>query len=764
MGFSELKSSSMKTKAIACFILSLFWNGYLEAQVMHPEAGKVFVDDEVPRIDIQIDESSLEAIFDDLGSYDEYKARFIFSSSTVQDTVENVGFRLRGNTSRGANKKSYKISFNTFEPGREYRGLEKMNINGEHNDPSIIRSKMCWDIYGAVGVPASRSNHVSLYVNGNYYGLYTNVEHIDEEFVKKRFTDGSGNLWKCLYPATLEYLGFSPELYKQEAQGRRIYDLKTNKTQDDYSKLAHFIDVINNYQDDQLKCELERIFDVDNYLKVIALDVLTGNWDGYIPNKNNFYLYHDPCTNKINFINYDLDNTFGIDWFGTDWATTDMYDWASYGFGNEDRPLYNRIMNVPEYRDRYSFYMQQIVDEFFNPQILHNYLDEKLALIQSFRVDDPVAGLDYGWSYQDFLDSYEERLGDHVKKGMKEYVEDRVNHIQSTVENNNIFPSVIKIDVDWSPTSVQFNIDGQDDGTVTEIKFFYSFDGVNWNEEVLDVTAEGDAIYNHQVVEEGIMIYYTEITDELGQSRFYPLCQDATERIGYLDTPNFVINELVANNISIKKDDFDEYEDWIELFNATGTVLPVGRFYLTDDPEEPNKWLLPNTALSPNQYLVIWADGDTNQGDRHANFGLKKSGEYVGLYDSKDNHFALIQEIEFPALDADESYARLPNGSGDFVKEPYPTFGYNNDLASGIEVTQYTKLNISPNPSTDFITIDTDLNLNNFNIECVNESGVKYSLKANGNTITTKELPSGIYFLLIQNKEVIHSKKFIIQN
>ena len=95
------------------------------------------------------------------------------------------------------------MSFNTFYGGRKFHGVEKMNINGEHNDPSIIRSKISFDLFKNAVVPAPRSNHVELYINDEYKGLYINVEHIDEEFVESRFGNKTGNLYKCLYPATL---------------------------------------------------------------------------------------------------------------------------------------------------------------------------------------------------------------------------------------------------------------------------------------------------------------------------------------------------------------------------------------------------------------------------------------------------------------------------------------------------------------------------------------------------------------------------------
>ena len=221
-----------KLKSLTRFLLlliSFFGGVHLVAQPNFPDAGEVFRDDVVARVDIIINPDTLEWIYDNPWSNTEFHAVFVFSNGTVNDTVENVGFRLRGNTSRVAAKKSFKVSFNTFLSGRKFYGLEKMNLNGEHNDPVVSRSKVCWDLLRAFDIPASRSNHVRVFINQEYYGLYVNVEHIDEEFVDSRFGNQDGNLYKCLWPADLDYLGTDPDLYKiqqgvclenQQAAGR----------------------------------------------------------------------------------------------------------------------------------------------------------------------------------------------------------------------------------------------------------------------------------------------------------------------------------------------------------------------------------------------------------------------------------------------------------------------------------------------------------------------------------------------------------------
>ena len=156
----------------------------------------VYDDTTMATIQIEISTEALEYIYDNVDSDSMHVASVNFSNYWIDQSLDSVGFRLRGNTSRQADKKSFKLDFNHFQRGRDFYGIEKLNLNGEHNDPSIIRSKLSWDIFEDIGMPATRASHAKVYINGQYYGLYISVEHIDENFLERHYADDSGNLWK----------------------------------------------------------------------------------------------------------------------------------------------------------------------------------------------------------------------------------------------------------------------------------------------------------------------------------------------------------------------------------------------------------------------------------------------------------------------------------------------------------------------------------------------------------------------------------------
>ncbi len=307
----------------------LFWTTTFFAQASYTETEKLYDDTQVALIEIEVAPEAVDYMFSHPDSDSLHLCKVHFKNKYFDETIDSVGIRIRGNTSRDARKKSFKLSINGFVRGRTFHGVDKINLNGEHNDPSIIRSKLCWDLFQSIGMKASHASHVAVYINDKYYGLYISVEHIDDEFLKKNFQDPSGNLWKCLWPADLLYKGDDPDLYKERIGDRRIYDLRSNEDEDDYSQLARLIKVINLTPFSAFPDSLEKILNVYEAIKYFAVNILVGSWDDYRFLKNNYYLYYEPLTKKFHWIPYDYDNTFGIDWFGYDWSTIDPYDYPT---------------------------------------------------------------------------------------------------------------------------------------------------------------------------------------------------------------------------------------------------------------------------------------------------------------------------------------------------------------------------------------------------------------------------------------------------
>lgn len=697
---------NIKSLILFSFFIFNFFNAI--SQPAFPPNAPLFDSSAVARVDIFINPDTLDWIYENVESDIEFHADFTFNNGTINESVEDVGFRLRGNTSRYSQKKSFKVSFNAFFPGRKFYGIEKMNLNGEHNDPSIIRARLCWEWLRLFNVPAPRSTHVEVYINGNYYGLYIMVEHVDEEFIDSRFGNNDGNLYLCLWPADLGYLGNDPDLYKFAVGDRRAYELKNNTQLDDYSDFAHFVDVLNNTPASQLACELEKVFNLQDYLKIIALDIFTGNWDGYIYNKNNFYLYHNTETGKFEYIPYDLDNTFGIDWFDRDWGTRNIYDWEQHG--SEVRPLYTRLLDVPELRAQYTYYFNQLLERMQDEDSLFAYITGIRNMISPYVVNDPYHSLDYGYSYQDFLNSYDIALGQHVKYGLKPYLTTRTASALQQVEEADMDPAINYIESSRAIPGKEYWVRAyvEDEDPAPSVRLYYR---INWGmAEYIPMVDDGE----HHDREAGDRIYggvlppfqfnqtlswQVTAIDSYNHASTLP-CSPAVVSFYPSSDPQLFINEFMASNNTTIADEYGDYDDWVEIYNADDEAVWLGDKYLADNLSNPDKWPLPDYTLQPGSFLLVWADEETDEGPFHASFKLDADGEELGIFDNETTGYFLIDSVTWGMQDSDTSFGRQTDGSTAWINFTSPTPGYSNnasDIPEG-DLHPGSNLVVFPNP------------------------------------------------------------------
>lgn len=127
-----------------------------------------------------------------------------------------------------------------------------------------------------------------------------------------------------------------------------------------------------------------------------------------------------------------------------------------------------------------------------------------------------------------------------------------------------------------------------------------------------------------------------------------------------------VISEILASNDRTIDDQDGDDSDFIELYNAGDEDMSLNRYYLTDDPEDLQKWRFPDVDLAVGQYLVVFASGkDRNASDSelHTNFRLTTSGEYLALVEPDGQAVAYEYSPAFPQQVEDVSYG-IPTGIG----------------------------------------------------------------------------------------------------
>jgi hypothetical protein len=141
------------------------------------------------------------------------------------------------------------------------------------------------------------------------------------------------------------------------------------------------------------------------------------------------------------------------------------------------------------------------------------------------------------------------------------------------------------------------------------------------------------------------------------------------------------INEFMADNDNTVADPEGDYDDWIEVYNGGSGMVDIGGLYITDDLDEPDKYLIPDsqpdsTTVFPGGHLILWADKDTEDGVLHLNIKLSKDGEQIGLFNP--DGLSVIDTITFEEQSSDISFGRYPDGEQFWGDMETPTPGQQN--------------------------------------------------------------------------------------
>jgi hypothetical protein len=136
--------------------------------------------------------------------------------------------------------------------------------------------------------------------------------------------------------------------------------------------------------------------------------------------------------------------------------------------------------------------------------------------------------------------------------------------------------------------------------------------------------------------------------------------------------PSVVVNEVLVQNATVNVDEQGEREPWIELYNAGASAVTLTGLVLADNDALQAAFLLPAETLAPGAFLLIFADGERGEGERHTTDGfvLTTVDEVVALGDVCGSVF---QVLPLAGGDVDVSVGLAPDGNLDGVGPRTPT-------------------------------------------------------------------------------------------
>jgi spore coat protein CotH len=300
-------------------------------------ADDLFNDQVLQRIDLYVNTRDWYWLRARYQSNDYYPANMKWNGTTVT----NVGIRSRGTGSRSSTKPAIRVDFSHYATGRTFLGLNAIDLNNGWQDPSNVREVLTMKFYRAMGLSAPRMAPAALYVNNEYFGLYSIVEEIDEAFLARVFGESSGYLfeYKWTYPYHFEYLGTDLTAY------RTLYEPRTHVYESDgalYSPVEVMTRTISDASDENFVAAVSERLDLLTFVRLVAAqaviaecDGLTGNWG-----VNNNYLYRFNGRTLHQYLPWDASSSFHA------------LDYPLHA-GHDESVLMSRVMKLSEQRAWY---------------------------------------------------------------------------------------------------------------------------------------------------------------------------------------------------------------------------------------------------------------------------------------------------------------------------------------------------------------------------------------------------------------------------
>jgi spore coat protein CotH len=589
-------------------------------------------------------------------------------------TNSGVGARYRGNTSYtglgqgGAPiKKSLNIELNYSNLGSTLMGYQTINLNNAYGDETIMREPLYFDIMRHYTV-CPKGSQVKLYINGNYWGVYSSAQQENGDLIKEWFPSNDGDRWRAPnMPAggpgpggttgtsALAYLGTNLATYKAN------YELKTDNSTNAWERLRHATDVLNTTPTNQLRDQVEEVLAVDRWLWFLVLENVFADDDSYFNKGADYGFYYEPESGRIHPVEHDGNEAF---------VAGDVQLSPVQGATSATRPLLYRLLAIPELRQRYLAHMRTVLQEYYNPTVMLPLIDGYSTRSIDAIALDPKKGFT--------MAAYTNDL-----KALKAFVQQRYVYLTNHAELRSLPPEIVAVhEPAVVPTAsdvpiVTAEVRAQGTNGLDSVWLYHR--GRSYGRftavPMLDDGdhgdgAAGDGVFGADTTNypagTKVRFYVEARSANTAEAACFAPARAEEETFHYrvavttaAATP-VVINEFMASNAHTLADPQGEFDDWIELHNLTGQEVDLTGRYLSDEPNNPRKWAFPaGTTIAANGYLLVWADEDgTATPGLHASFKLAGDGEEIFFTDTDANLNAILDAVAYGAQETDRSYGR----------------------------------------------------------------------------------------------------------
>ena len=665
--------------------------------------------DNITEIYITFEDANWDATMDTYYAND--ADELLFGSCTINGTAyDSVGVSFKGNSTYNASNSKNPLKIKLAEVyDQDHQGFQTLKLSSGKNDPSFVREVLSYEI-GRQYMDMPLSNYATVYINGDYYGLFSSSESINGDYMEDHFYCDKDNMRLKCNPAStvsgngssLDYLGTDSSSYFN------YYELKSDYGWNSLVDLTNQIETNIN--------GIESVLDVDRAIWMLAFNNVLANMDSYSgPFQQNYYLIQDD-NGRILPIIWDLNESIGGFGMvntsgGPPGGLTDLTEMDPFLRENDtDFPLIYYLFSVDRYRKMYLAHVKTMVEENLSSGDYYTRAGELQTIIDAEVQADPNAI----YTHTEFTSNLDSQVGGgpQSKYGIQQVLDGRETYLSSHASFALTAPTITSVSpsvaIPTANSTVTITADIQD-ATYAHLGYrFYKADAFTKVEMFDDGAhndgAAADGVWGVDVALGAADMQYYIYADNADAGKFSP--RRAEHEFYELTlTSGVVINEIMPSNIETAADQDGEYDDWVELYNNTGTAIDLSGYFLSDDVAILNKWIFPTgTSIAANDYLIVWCDNDILQTGLHAGFKLTSNGETLVLSDASMNP---INEVTFPEVNPNHTYGRYANGTGGFIPM-VPTFEAENSFTSLNVEDEESIQNVLmyPNPANTTVQFD----------------------------------------------------------
>jgi len=323
---------------------------------------------------------------------------YVSANLTIDGTdIGRVAIRKKGFVgSLDYDRPSLKIQIDQYEKKKMFAGVDTLTLNNNKQDGSRVHQLVGYQFFRAAGLPASHCNLALVSVNGKSLGVYSNVESLDKHYFRRAFKSAKGTLYEG---TVCDFHVHSLVRFERKFGSKKAIASIKNAS------------IALDSDDRSILGKLGRHLDLDRFYRYWAAEVLVGHWDGYVSNKNNYFVYFDSKSERLHFLPWGLDQ-----------LATDRNMFWRQGFDppksvKADAAIPRRLYKNPEAKKKYFAAMRSLLDEVWDEDKLVAQIDDLQAMINPHRIEKSFWSRRHASTFQKFISRRRAEILDEIDDG-----------------------------------------------------------------------------------------------------------------------------------------------------------------------------------------------------------------------------------------------------------------------------------------------------------------------------------------------------------